>query len=279
MIDQLADYLRYPFVRHALLVGTLIAVSAALLGVPLILRRLSNMGDSLSHVAFASLTLGSALSLAGGFVSTLVGTSVCSVLLLRAPRRTQTKGDAALAMLSAGMLAAGYLAANLAPKSANVSGDVCTTLFGSISILTLTDADVWICSALSLSVVVFCVWTHHQSLEYAFDEDFARVEGGHVKLYNTLFALVVAVVISTAMRLAGALLVAALLVFPAASALRIFRSYRAVCVFAALLAAVTASTGIVVSVLAGTPVGATVVLTEAVAFGVCRLIGQKGGLK
>ncbi len=277
MADSLVDYLGYPFVRHALLVGTLVAVSAALLGVPLVLRRLSNMGDGLSHVAFAALTVGSAAHLAGGLVSSLVATSICAVVLLGVSRRTRTKGDAALAMLSSGMLAVGYLVANLAPPSANVSGDVCTTLFGSVSILTLSDADIWACSGLSVAVVAFCAWTHHQSLEYAFDEDFARVEGGHVRLYNVLSALVVAVVVSVAIRLVGALLVSALLVFPAASALRLFRSYRAVVVFAALLAGATALGGILVSVLAGTPVGATVIAMDLLAFAACWLAGRRGG--
>ena len=276
MVDQLVEYLGYPFVRHALVVGTLISVAAALLGVSLVLRRLSNMGDGLSHVAFAAMAIGGVMCLTDNFLPGLVATSACSVVLLSARSHSKTKGDAALAMLSVGMLALGYLAVNLFPTSSNVSGDVCTTLFGSTSILTLSDRDVWVSGALSVAVAGFCVWTHHRSLEFAFDEDFARVEGGRVRAFNTISALVVAVVVVVSIRLVGALLVSALLVFPAASALRIFKSYRAVCAFAALFAAVSALTGVLTSVLAGTPVGATIIAVDMFVFAVCWIIGKRG---
>lgn len=276
MFDTLVEYLGYPFVRHALLVGTLVSVSAGVLGVPLVLRRLSNMGDGLSHVAFASLAIGGVLNMTGSFIPGLVGTSVCSLILLAARRRSKTKGDAALAMLSAGMLGIGYLVVNLCPSSSNVSGDVCTTLFGSTSILTLERQDVWICLGLSVAVLAFGVWTHHRGLEFAFDEEFARVEGGRAGLYNGLLAVVVATVIVVSIRLVGALLVSALLVFPAASALRLFRSYRAVMLSAALFAACAALTGILASVTLGTPVGATVIAVDVLGFGICWLVGRKG---
>lgn len=276
MIDQLVEYLGYPFVRHALVAGTLISIAAALLGVSLVLRRLSNMGDGLSHVAFAAMAIGGVMSFSDAFLTGLVATSICSIVLMAARSHAKTKGDAALAMLSVGMLAIGYLAVNLFPKSSNVSGDVCTTLFGSTTILTLSNRDVWLSCALSIAVVLFCVWTHHRSLEFAFDEDFARVEGGWVRGFNVLSALVVAIVVIVSIRLVGALLVSALLVFPAASALRIFRSYRAVCVFSALFAVFSAVTGVLTSVLAGTPVGATIIAVDMFVFAVCWIIGKRG---
>lgn len=275
MINQLLEYLAYPFVRYALIVGTLIAIASALLGVTLVLRRLSNMGDGLSHVAFAAMAIGGVMNWTNSFWFGLVATSICSIILLSARSHARTKGDAALAMLSVGMLAIGYLAVNLFPTSSNVSGDVCTTLFGSTSILTLTEGDVWCCAGLSVLVVLFAVWTHHRGLEFAFDEEFAQVEGGHIKCYNYLLAVVVSIVIVVAIRLVGALLVSALLVFPAASALRIYKSYRSVMIFSSVFAAFSALAGIILSILCGTPVGATIIGVDMVMFVLCWLVGRR----
>ena len=276
-MDELLRYLAYPFVRHALAAGILIALSAALLGVPLVLRRLSFIGDGLSHVAFGAMAVAGVLNFADNLTVSLILTAACSIILLMTGRTSQTKGDAALAMLSVGAMAVGYLLMNRFPSSSNVSGDVCTTLFGSTSILTLTPRELWTSMALSGAVILFQALTYHRSFELAFDEDFARASGGGARAFNLVSAVVVAVVIVISMRLAGTLLVSALLVFPAVSALRVCRSYLAVTLCAAALAVVGALTGMLVAIVAGTPVGATVVAVNLVIFGICYAIGRARG--
>ena len=276
-MDELLRYLAYPFVRHALAAGILIALSAALLGVPLVLRRLSFIGDGLSHVAFGAMAVAGVLNFADNLTVSLILTAACSIILLMTGRTSQTKGDAALAMLSVGAMAVGYLLMNRFPSSSNVSGDVCTTLFGSTSILTLTPRELWTSVALSSAVILFQALTYHRSFELAFDEDFARASGGGARAFNLVSAVVVAVVIVISMRLAGTLLVSALLVFPAVSALRVCRSYLAVTLCAAALAVVGALTGMLVAIVAGTPVGATVVAVNLVIFGICYAIGRARG--
>ena len=207
----------------------------------------------------------------------LLLTIACSIVLALTGRASQTKGDAALAMLSVGAMAAGYMLMNLFPTSSNVSGDVCTTLFGSTTILTLTSGELWSCVALSVAVIVFQALTYHRSFEFAFDEDFARASGGGVTAFNLLSAVVVAVVIVVSMRLVGTLLVSALLVFPAVSALRVCRSYLAVTLCAAVLAVVGVLAGMLAAIVAGTPVGATVVMVNLAVFAVCYAIGKIRG--
>ncbi len=276
-MDELLRYLSYPFVRHALAAGILIALSAALLGVPLVLRRLSFIGDGLSHVAFGAMAVAGVLNFADNLTVSLILTAICSIILLMTGRTSQTKGDAALAMLSVGAMAIGYLLMNRFPSSSNVSGDVCTTLFGSTSILTLTPRELWTSVVLSGAVILFQALTYHRSFELAFDEDFARASGGGARAFNLVSAVVVAVVIVVSMRLAGTLLVSALLVFPAVSALRVCRSYLAVTLCAAALAVVGALTGMLAAIVAGTPVGATVVAVNLVIFAICYAIGRARG--
>ena len=277
MIDQLLQYLSYPFVRHALVAGVLISLCAALLGVSLVLRRLSFIGDGLSHVAFGAMAVAGVLNFSGDLSISLMLTIACSVVLFMTGRTSQTKGDAALAMLSVGAMAIGYLLMNLFPSSSNVSGDVCTTLFGSTTILTLTLGELWTCVALSVAVIVFQVLTYHRAFEFAFDEDFARASGGAVTAFNLVSAVVVAIVIVISMRLVGTLLVSALLVFPAVSALRVCKSYLAVTLCSAALAVVGALIGMLVAIETGTPVGATVVVVNLAVFLACYAIGKIKG--
>jgi len=277
VIDQLLQYLSYPFVRHALVAGVLISLCAALLGVSLVLRRLSFIGDGLSHVAFGAMAVAGVLNFSGDLSISLMLTIACSVVLFMTGRTSQTKGDAALAMLSVGAMAIGYLLMNLFPSSSNVSGDVCTTLFGSTTILTLTLGELWTCVALSVAVIVFQVLTYHRAFEFAFDEDFARASGGAVTAFNLVSAVVVAIVIVISMRLVGTLLVSALLVFPAVSALRVCKSYLAVTLCSAVLAVVGALVGMLVAIETGTPVGATVVVVNLAVFLACYAIGKIKG--
>ena len=274
MSGDLLEYLSYPFVRNALVAGILIALCAALLGVSLVLRRLSFIGDGLSHVAFGAMAVATVLETKGDLSLSLPLTVACSVVLFMTGRTSKTKGDAALAMLSVGAMAVGYMLMNVFPSSSNVTGDVCTTLFGSTTILTLTSGELWTCVALSVAVVLFQVFTYNKSFEFAFDEEFARASGGGVAAFNMFSAVVVAIVIVISMRLVGTLLVSALLVFPAVSALRICRSHLAVTLCSAVLAVIGAFAGILVAVVAGTPVGATIVAVNMATFAICCLIGK-----
>ena len=269
IIRQLTAYLQYPFVRYAFLAGVLIALSASLLGVTLVLKRYSYIGDGLSHVAFGAMAVAMVLKLGNQMLLILPVTIVCAVLLLRTGEQAKIKGDAAVAMLSVASLAFGYLVINLFSASANLSGDVCTTLFGSTSILTLTGWDVAVCGALSLFVICFFVLFYHQIFSVTFDESFARASGNQVERYNLLMAAVIAVIIVLAMNLVGPLLISALIIFPALSAMRLFQSFRGVTIFSAFLSVVCALFGITASILLGTPVGSTIVAADAAAFVLC----------
>jgi len=273
-LSILGEYLAYPFVQNALAAGLLVALASALLGVTLVLRRLSHIGDGLSHVAFGAMAVAGALNLSGDLALSLPVTAACAVLLLRRGGKARIRGDAALAMLAVGAMALGYLALNLRPGSSNVSGDVCSALFGSTSILTLSAGDVRLCAALSLGVTLFFVLFRHRIFEISFDPDFARACGTRTGPWETALALLSAVVIVLAMRLVGTLLVSALLVFPAVSAMRVARSFRSVLLVAAATGVFCALAGILVSVVAGTPVGSTVVAADIVAFLAFSLAGR-----
>ena len=280
MIDKLGMYLAFPFVRYALIVGVLIALCSSLLGVTLVLKRFSFIGDGLSHVAFGAMAVAAVLNLTNEMLLVLPLTVLSAVLLLRTGRNAKIKGDAAIAMISVSALAFGYLIMNVFSTSSNLSGDVCSTLFGSTSILTLTAKEVWLCAVLSVLVVVIFVLFYNKIFAVTFDEDFAKATGTKAETYNLLIAVVVAVIIVLAMNLVGSLLISALVIFPALSAMRLFRSFRGVTVCAAVLSVFCALLGIVVSILAGTPVGSTIVAVDAAAFAVCSLAGLvKGGVR
>ena len=275
MFAKLFMYLQYPFVRYALIVGVLIALCSSLLGVTLVLKRFSFIGDGLSHVAFGAMSVAAVLNFTNQMLLVLPITIVSAILLLRGSRNAMVKGDAALAMISVGALAFGYLIMNLFSTSSNLSGDVCSTLFGSTSILTLSVRDVWLCIVLGIAVVVIFVLFYNKIFSLTFDESFAKATGTNTDGYNLLIAVVIAVIIVLAMNLVGSLLISALIIFPALSAMRLFHSFRNVTVCSAVLSVLSAFTGIVISVLAGTPVGSTIVAVDAAVFGVCWLIGRK----
>ncbi|WP_394959793.1 metal ABC transporter permease [Candidatus Allofournierella merdavium] len=277
LFAKLAFYWSYPFVRCALAAGVLIALCSSLLGVTLVLRRLSFIGDGLSHVAFGSMSVAAVAGLADRMPLTLALTMVCAVLLLRSGHSARMRGDAAIAILSVGSLAAGYLLMNLFAASSNLSGDVCTTLFGSTSILTLTPAEVWLCAGAAAVVVTLFLLFYNKLFAVTFDEDFSRAAGVGTKRLDLLMALLFAAVIVLSMRLVGSLLVSALVVFPAVSAMQVFGSFRAVTVGAAALSVTCAAVGILTAVLAGTPVGATVVAVELAAFSLFWAVGRMRG--
>ncbi|MBQ5977045.1 MAG: metal ABC transporter permease [Oscillospiraceae bacterium] len=273
-MSLLLSYLQYPFVRYALIVGTLIALCSSLFGVTLVLKRFSFIGDGLSHVAFGAIAVATVLHLNNQMLFVLPVTVLCAVLLLQAGQNARIKGDAAIAMLSVGALAIGYLLMNLFSTSSNLSGDVCSTLFGSTSILTLTKTEVWLSVGLSLLVVAAFILFYNKIFAVTFDEGFARATGLPAAAYNLLIAVIIAVIIVLAMNLVGSLLISALVIFPALSAMRLFKSFRAVTICSAVLSVACAFSGIVISILAETPVGSTVVAVDIAAFGIFCLIGK-----
>ncbi|MCR4842227.1 MAG: metal ABC transporter permease [Eubacterium sp.] len=273
MIETLAMYLEYPFVRYAIIVGVLIALCSSLLGVTLVLKRFSFIGDGLSHVAFGAMSIAAVLNLTNETIIVMPVTVISAVLLLRTGQNTKIKGDAAIAMISVGALAFGYLIMNIFSTSSNLTGDVCSTLFGSTSILTLTSWEVALCAVLSVAVVVIFVLFYNKIFAVTFDENFSRATGVRADRYNLLIAIVIAVIIVLAMNLVGSLLISALVIFPALSAMRLFNSFRAVTVCSAVLSVICALAGILVSIVAGTPVGSTIVAADVVAFAICYLVG------
>ena len=270
----LMEYFQYPFVRYALIVGVLIALCSSLMGVTLVLKRFSFIGDGLSHVAFGAIAIASVLDLENDMLFVLPATVLCAILLPRAGQNAKIKGDAAIAMLSVGALAIGYLLMNLFSTSTNLSGDVCSTLFGSTSILTLTRQEVWLCVGLSVVVVAVFVIFYHKIFAVTFDETFARATGTRVGAYNLMIAVIIAVIIVLAMNLVGSLLISALVIFPALSAMRVFRSFLSVTLCSAVLSVFCAGSGIIISILAGTPVGSTIVAVNILAFAVFSLAGK-----
>lgn len=279
IMEQLKEYFDYPFVRYALIVGILIALCSSLLGVTLVLKRFSFIGDGLSHVAFGATAIATILKLTSNMFFVIPITILSAILLLRMGQNTKIKGDAALAMISVGSLAIGYLLLNVFSTSSNLSSDVCTTLFGSTSILTLSIMDVWLCIGMSIIVIVIFVLFYHKIFAITFDENFASATGTNAKIYNLLLAVLIALVIVIAMNLVGSLLISALVIFPALSAMRILKSFKSVTICSAIISVICATLGILISILAGTPVGATIVVVDIVAFILCSGIGFAFGGK
>ncbi len=303
MIDQLKLFLNISFVQYGLIVGVLISLCSSLMGVTLVLKRFSFIGDGLSHVAFGAMAVAGILqpvmqeiknglgnSWAEGILSNILRffiendmmfvlpvTVLCAILLLRTGQNTKIKGDAAIAMISVGALALGYLLLNLFANSTNLSGDVCSTLFGSTSILTLTLAEVWLCVGLSIAVVSVFLLFYNKIFAVTFDEDFARASGTRTDAYNLLIAIVIAVIIVLAMNLVGSLLISALIIFPAMSAMRLFRSFKGVTICSAVLSVLCALLGILISIMTpnrGTPVGSTIVVVNIAVFLIFSLIAK-----
>lgn len=277
LVQKLGQYWQYPFVRYALIAGVLIALCSSLLGVILVLKRFSYIGDGLSHIAFGAMAVAAVMNLTNNMPLVLLVTILCAVLLLRGGQNAKIKGDAALAMISVGSLAIGYLIMNLFSTSANISGDVCSTLFGSTSILTLSAYDVWACVILSVVVVVAFIVLYHKIFAVTFDETFAKATGMKVEAYNLFLAVLTAVIIVLAMNLVGSLLISALVIFPAVSAMRVFRSFKAVMLCAAVISVICAVLGILTSILAGTPVGSTIVAVNIGMLIVFAVLGKVSG--
>lgn len=274
-VELLIRYFSYPFVRYAFIAGILISLCAGLLGVVLVLKRYAMIGDGLSHVAFGAMAVAAVLGFAPMTVALPVTVAV-AILLLLAGEKQLIKGDSAIAMLSAGSLAVGYLLLNLFPSSdtGSLSGDVCASLFGSTSMMTLSGADVWLCVGLSAAVIGFFVIFYHKIFAVTFDEGFATSSGVRVRAYNFLIAAISGVVIVLAMKLVGALLISSLIIFPALSAMRLFRSFRSVVICSAVISVVGSLTGLLVALLISTPTGASVAVVHIVIFAIFSILGK-----
>lgn len=274
IMETLQFYLSYPFVRYALIVGTLIALCSSLLGVTLVLKRFSYIGDGLSHVAFGALAIATVFDISNTSIVVMPVTVAAAILILRTGQNPRVHGDAAIAMLSVGSLAVGYLIMNLFSTSANISGDVCSTLFGSTSILTLTKAEVWLCVMMSVIVVAVFILLYNRIFAVTFDENFARATGVKANTYNMLIAVITAIIIVLAMNLVGSLLISALVIFPALSAMRVVQNFKGVVIYSAMISVFCAIIGIILSILFSTPVGSTIVAADIIAFFANCVVGR-----
>lgn len=274
MITKLQFYLQYPFVWYALIVGTLIALCSSLIGVTLVLKRYSFIGDGLSHVAFGAMAVATVFHLANDTIFVMPVTIIAAVLLLRSGQNAKIKGDAAIAMLSVGALALGYLVLHLFSTSANISGDVCSSLFGSTSILTLSKQDVWLCVIMAVAVILIFWICYNRIFAVTFDENFAKATGIQADRYNLWIAIIIAVIIVLGMNLVGSLLISALIIFPALSAMQIFQNFKQVVICSAVISVSCALVGILISILVSTPVGATIVAADMIVFGISSLVGH-----
>ena len=270
LVDKLIYYMQYPFVKYALVVGILIALCSSLFGATLVLKRFSFIGDGLSHVAFGAMAIGSVLKLTNNTIIVMPVTVAAAILILMSGQNAKLKGDAAIAMMSVGALAVGYLIMNVFSTSANV----CSTLFGSTSILTLTMGEVWLCIVMSICVIAFFCLFYNRIFAVTFDESFTRAIGKNAGAYNLALAVIIAVIIVLAMNLVGSLLITALLVFPALSAMRVMYSFRSVVLYSAVLSVVGTLAGMLVSILFSTPVGSTIVACDMVIFAFNSIAGK-----
>ena len=263
----------YRFVQYALIVGVLIALCSSLIGSTLVLKRFSFIGDGLSHVAFGVLAVATAAGMTNNTFVVMIVTIVCAIFILSFGKRTKIQGDAAIAVLSVGALAFGYLVMNLWPTTSNVAGDVCSTLFGSVSILTITTGEMWLCVGMSVLVIALFLLFYNKIFAVTFDEDFAEATGTKAGLYNGVISVMIAVIVVLAMELVGSLLISALVIFPALSAMRVFRSFRSVIVCSAVISVTCAVLGILVSIQLDTPIGSTIVMADIAAFILFSVMG------
>lgn len=273
-MSTLIHYFCFSFVQYAFIVGVLISLCSSLLGVTLVLKRFSFIGDGLSHVAFGAMAIAAVLNLSNNMYLVLPFTVIAAILLLRTGKNTKIQGDAAIAVISVSSLALGYLLMNIFSSSANLAGDVCSTLFGSTSILTLTKAEVYLCVILSIAVIAAFIVFYNKIFAVTFDENFAQAVGTHASLYNLVIAVIIAIIIVLAMNLVGSLLISALVIFPALSAMRVLRSFKSVIICSAAVSVVCSVSGLLISILAGTPVGSTIVAVNLFVFVVFSVAGK-----
>ena len=259
----LLEMFTYPFIVRAFAAGVLLSLCAALLGVPLVLKRYSMIGDGLSHVSFGALSVALACGWAPLPVSIPV-VIVAALGLLRMTECSRMGADAAIAVVSASSLAVGVIVTSL---TTGMTTDVDSYMFGSI--LAMTQADVVLSALLCVGVLVLFVLFYHRLFAITFDENFSRATGGKVGLYNTLLSVLTALTIVLGMRMMGAMLISSLVIFPALSAMRVEKSFRGVVVLAGVLSVLGFCAGLTGSYLLSTPVGASVVVVDLLIFLLC----------
>ena len=268
-MSLLLEMFTYPFIVRAFVVGILVSLCAALLGVPLVLKRYSMIGDGLSHVSFGALSIAVACGWAPLPVSIPV-VILAALGLLRLTERSRMGADAAIAVVSASSLAVGVIVTSL---TTGMTTDVDSYMFGSI--LAMDRADVALSAGLSAAVLLLFVLFYHKLFAITFDESFSRATGVRVGLYNTFLSVLTALTIVLGMRMMGAMLISSLVIFPALSAMRVRKSFRGVVILAGILAVTCFCAGLTASYLLSTPVGATVVIADLAAFLICCVIGKK----
>ncbi len=273
-MQTLAYYLSFPFVRYALVVGVLISLCASLFGVTLVLKRYSFIGDGLSHVAFGAIAIATVLKLSNNTLLVMPITILAAVVLLKSGQNAKLKGDSAIAIFSVSAMSIGYVLMNVFSASSNVAGDVCCTLFGSTSILTLKKEDVWISAVFSVLVVAVFVIFYNRIFTVTFDETFAKASGIKTNAYNFLIAIVIAVIIVLGMNLVGSLLISALVVFPALAAMRLVNNFKGVIIASAVIAVVSALAGMIASIYLSTPTGASIVICNLISYLIACLVGK-----
>ena len=285
MPEDLLQLLLDPYFLTILLVAVLIALCAALMGVTLVLKRYSLIGDGLSHVAFGAMSVAVVAGVTNDMLVVFPVTVITAILLLMGGQKRKIKGDSALAMVSVGALAIGYLLRSIFPSTAagGVSSDVCGTLFGGSNILTLSEEKVRLCIILSVVVVFFFVLFYHKIFAVTFDESFAAATGSNTTLYNLVIAVIIAMIVVLGMQLVGSLLISALVVFPAMSAMRVFKSFRSVTICSVLISILCAFFGLLVNAVCTTlfelsiPVGPSIVVADIAVFLVFFLVGLLRG--
>ena len=268
MIDTLTEMFSYAFLVRAVVVGLLVSLCAALLGVSLVLKRYSMIGTGLSNVGFGTLAIATAMNAAPLMVSIPV-VVLAAFLLLRISENSKIKGDAAIALISSSSLAIGVVVISL---TTGMNTDVCNYLFGSI--LAMSKADVALSIALAIVVLAMFVLFYNKIFAVTFDESFARATGVNTGLYNMLIAFLTAITIVLGMRMMGALLISSLVIFPALTSMRLCRKFRTVTICSAAVSVACFFTGVVISYIAATPTGASVVLVNIAAFFLFWAIGS-----
>lgn len=266
MLDLLREIFSYPFMVRAFVVGTLVALCASLLGVSLVLKRYSMIGDGLSHVGFGALAIATALNAAPLAVSIPI-VVLAAFLLLRISESSKIKGDAAIALISTGALAVGIMIVSM---TTGMNTDVCNYLFGSI--LGMSKSDVRLSIGLCIVVLVLFALFYHRIFAVTFDETFARATGTNAGLYNMLIALLTALVIVLGMRMMGSLLISSLIVFPSLTSMRLCKSFKAVILNSAIISIVCLWAGLVISYVYATPTGASIVICNIGIFVIYWLI-------
>jgi len=267
MIEIIKEMLSLPFITRALIVGTLVSLCAALLGVSLVLKRYSMIGDGLSHVSFGALSVAVAIGVAPLFISIPV-VVIAAFFLLKIAENSKIKSDAAIAVVSSSSLAIGISVTSL---TTGINTDVSSYMFGSI--LAMNSEDVALSIILSIIVICMFLFSYNKIFAITFDESFAKATGVKVSVYNILIAFLTAITIVLGMRMMGAMLISSLIIFPALTSMRLFKSFKGVVICSGIISIICFCLGLVISYLINIPVGAAIVCVNLLAFVLSTIIG------